>query len=50
MHLILLLQTDVPEGFTHFIMKFDGVSEHNKDKETFGDPMGYGTMEGTLQN
>ena len=38
-------QTDVPEGFTHFIMKFDGVSEHNKDKETFGDPMGYGTME-----
>ena len=38
-------QTDVPEGFTHFIMKFDGVCEHNKDKETFGDPMGYGTME-----
>nr|MBF0223201.1 type II toxin-antitoxin system HipA family toxin [Desulfobulbaceae bacterium] len=38
-------QTDAPEGFTHFIMKFDGVSEHNKDKETFGDPMGYGTME-----
>ncbi|MCF6267341.1 MAG: type II toxin-antitoxin system HipA family toxin [Desulfuromusa sp.] len=38
-------QTDAPKGFTHFIMKFDGVSEHNKDKETFGDPMGYGTME-----
>ncbi|MEA3544184.1 MAG: type II toxin-antitoxin system HipA family toxin [Thermodesulfobacteriota bacterium] len=38
-------QTDAPEGFTHFIMKFDGVSEHNKNKETFGDPMGYGTME-----
>jgi serine/threonine-protein kinase HipA len=38
-------QTDAPEGFTHFIMKFDGVSEHNKDKETFGDPMGYGAME-----
>ncbi|MEA3363254.1 MAG: type II toxin-antitoxin system HipA family toxin [Thermodesulfobacteriota bacterium] len=38
-------QTDVPEGFTHFIMKFDGVSEHNKNRETFGDPMGYGTME-----
>ena len=38
-------QTDVPEGFTHFIMKFDGLSEHNKDKETFGDPMGYGVME-----
>jgi len=38
-------QADVPKGFTHFIMKFDGVSEHNKDKETFGDPMGYGAME-----
>ena len=38
-------QTDVPEGFTHFIMKFDGVSEYNKNKETFGDPMGYGIME-----
>ena len=38
-------QTDAPEGFTHFILKFDGVSEHNKDRETFGDPMGYGTME-----
>ena len=38
-------QADVPKGFTHFIMKFDGVSEYNKDKETFGDPMGYGAME-----
>lgn len=38
-------QTDVPAGFTHFIMKFDGVSEHNKDQATFGDPMGYGAME-----
>ncbi len=38
-------QTDVPEGFTHFIIKFDGVSEHNRDRETFGDPLGYGTME-----
>jgi serine/threonine-protein kinase HipA len=38
-------QTDVPEGFTHCIMKFDGVSEHNTDKEAFGDPMGYGAME-----
>ncbi len=38
-------QTDVPQGFTHFIMKFDGVSEHNQDKETFGDPLGYGAME-----
>jgi len=38
-------QTDVPDGFTHFIMKFDGVSEHRRDKEAFGDPMGYGAME-----
>ena len=38
-------QTNAPEGFKHFVMKFDGVNEHSKDKETFGDPMGYGTME-----
>lgn len=38
-------QVDVPEGFTHFIMKFDGVSEHSRSKESFGDPMGYGAME-----
>ncbi|QKX17177.1 type II toxin-antitoxin system HipA family toxin [Microbulbifer sp. YPW1] len=38
-------QTEVPEGFTHYLMKFDGVSEHNKDRETFGDPMGFGAME-----
>ncbi len=38
-------QTNVPEGFTHYLMKFDGVSEHHKNQETFGDPMGYGAME-----
>ncbi|WP_226701883.1 type II toxin-antitoxin system HipA family toxin [Microbulbifer elongatus] len=38
-------QTDVPEGFTHYLMKFDGVSEHSKGQETFGDPMGFGAME-----
>jgi serine/threonine-protein kinase HipA len=38
-------QTDVPEGFDHYLLKFDGVSEHNKHKETFGDPMGFGAME-----
>ncbi|MFV8784323.1 type II toxin-antitoxin system HipA family toxin [Microbulbifer sp. SA54] len=38
-------QTDVPDGFTHYLMKFDGVSEHNKNKQTFGDPMGFGAME-----
>ncbi len=38
-------QTNVPTGFTHYLMKFDGVSEHNKSQETFGDPLGYGAME-----
>jgi len=38
-------QAKVPSGFTHYLMKFDGVSEHNKNKETFGDPLGYGAME-----
>lgn len=38
-------QTGVPAGFTHYLMKFDGVSEHNKNQETFGDPLGYGAME-----
>lgn len=38
-------QTKAPAGFTHYLMKFDGVNEHNQNKETFGDPMGYGTME-----
>jgi serine/threonine-protein kinase HipA len=38
-------QVDVPDGFTHVIMKFDGVSEHNARSETFGDPLGYGAME-----
>lgn len=38
-------QTKVPIGFTHYLMKFDGVSEHNKEQETFGDPLGYGAME-----
>jgi serine/threonine-protein kinase HipA len=38
-------QVDVADGFTHCILKFDGVSEHNKGNETFGDPQGYGAME-----
>jgi len=38
-------QVKVPSGFTHYLMKFDGVNEHNKTKETFGDPQGYGAME-----
>lgn len=38
-------QTDIPEDFSHYLMKFDGVSEHNQNQETFGDPLGYSTME-----
>jgi serine/threonine-protein kinase HipA len=40
-------QAKVPSGFTHYLMKFDGVSEHSKNQETFGDPLGYGAMEFT---
>ena len=38
-------QATIPEGYTHYLMKFDGVSEHNTHQETFGDPLGYGAME-----
>ncbi len=38
-------QVSVPEGFEHFLLKFDGVEEHKTDSETFGDPKGYGVME-----
>lgn len=38
-------QATVPDGFTHYLMKFDGVNEHHQSQETFGDPMGFGAME-----
>ncbi len=38
-------QTNVPVGFTHYLMKFDGVSEYRKNQETFGDPLGFCAME-----
>lgn len=38
-------QTQVPDGFTHYLIKFDGISEHNKNQQTFGDPVGFGAME-----
>jgi len=38
-------QTDAPEGFVHYIMKFDGVTERNIQRETFDDPQGFGAME-----
>lgn len=38
-------QANVPPNFSHYLMKFDGVSEQNKNNETFGDPLGFGAME-----
>ena len=38
-------QLDAPEGFEHYLLKFDGVEEHKIDSETFGDPKGFGRME-----
>jgi len=33
------------DGFSHYLMKFDGVVENSANEETFGDPVGYGVME-----
>jgi serine/threonine-protein kinase HipA len=38
-------QVDAPPGFEHYLLKFDGVQESAENKETFGDPLGYGRME-----
>ncbi|PCJ41324.1 MAG: toxin HipA [Moraxellaceae bacterium] len=38
-------QVEAPEGFEHYLLKFDGVEEHKVDSETFGDPQGFGRME-----
>lgn len=38
-------QANVPENFTHYLVKFDGVSEHHATEQTFGDPSGFGAME-----
>ena len=38
-------QVTVPDGFTHYLLKFDGITEHSQHQETFGDPLGYGAME-----
>lgn len=38
-------QVDAPEGFEHYLLKFDGVVEHGNQRETFGDPQGFGRME-----
>lgn len=38
-------QVDAPQDFEHYLLKLDGVEEHRRDSETFGDPQGYGRME-----
>lgn len=38
-------QVDAPDGFEHYLLKFDGIVEHGNNRETFGDPQGFGRME-----
>ena len=38
-------QVDLPEGFEHYLLKFDGVAESPGTKKTFGEPQGFGRME-----
>jgi serine/threonine-protein kinase HipA len=38
-------QTLAPDGFSHYLLKFDGVAERDRSKQSFGDPLGYGVME-----
>ncbi|PFG53748.1 serine/threonine-protein kinase HipA [Marinobacter sp. LV10R520-4] len=40
-------QMDAPVGYEHYLLKFDGVTEHRSGSEIFGDPMGFGLMEYT---
>lgn len=38
-------QVNAPDGFAHYLLKFDGITEHQANQETFGDPLGFGAME-----
>jgi serine/threonine-protein kinase HipA len=40
-------QIDAPDGYEHYLLKFDGVTDHRSGSEIFGDPAGYGLMEYT---
>jgi len=40
-------QIDAPEGYEHYLLKFDGIVEHRAGSEIFGDPKGFGLMEYT---
>lgn len=38
-------QGSLPKGYEHYLLKFDGVVEHARSQEAFGDPVGFGRME-----
>jgi len=38
-------QLKLPDGYEHYLLKFDGVSESSNQQQTFGDPQGFGRME-----
>ncbi len=38
-------QLTAPDGYEHFLLKFDGVSEKKSASEIFSDPKGFGIME-----
>lgn len=38
-------QVAAAEGFEHYLLKFDGIVEQGNNRETFGDPQGFGRME-----
>jgi len=38
-------QVDAPQGYEHYLLKFDGVEEHKTNSQVFGDPKGFGRME-----
>lgn len=42
---VLSGQAEIPSGFTHYLIKFDGVRERASSSEIFGDPLGFGRME-----
>lgn len=38
-------QLELPKGYEHYLLKFDGVAESSRQQQTFGDPQGFGRME-----
>jgi serine/threonine-protein kinase HipA len=42
---VLSGQVDAPDGYEHYLIKFDGMNNKDKSQQTFGDPTGFGVME-----